>query len=259
MKMDVQISCLMLTLLEGSTTLADSKQALNGSRVTKGIDMKYCPLKPTGNFLCRDLGQVIAWRKRASYCGPEPCPQDLAFSLIRGRFAREPRGKQRPLTSRQIIVSQRAAVAMSNGVSCWTLLPASTGNKQALRAGSLFQEWWAGVHVFFTELGMYVPPSPHCKIQMRRNCFTFSKWRIFLTWCPSCRDQKPTNCFIQNRHSSLQRVLGFNSLLLLLSLPPCNLSSICQESTQNYLALKPSPVTPFLVWLQPIFFFYNPS
>lgn len=180
MKMNVQISGLMPTLLEGSTTLADSKQALHGSRVTKGVDMKYCPLKPTGNFLCRDLGQVTAWRKRASYCGLEPCPRDLAFSSVRRRFAREPRGKQRPLTSRQIIASQRAAVAMSNGVSCWTLLPASTGNKQALRAGSIFQEWRAGVHVFFMELGMYVPPSPHCKIQMRRNCFTFSKWRIFL-------------------------------------------------------------------------------
>lgn len=153
MKTDVQISDVMLTFAGG--IYQHVREQTHTLRTAKSIHMRYCPVRPIGNFLCRDLGQVIAWRKLASYWGLWPCPLDPVFSLIRWRLAHEPREKQRALTSRQIITSQWAALEMSDGVSYWTTCQhwkcAAPDSRQFI---SRVMDWSAH------ELSVFVPPGP---------------------------------------------------------------------------------------------------
>lgn len=58
MKTDVQISDVMLTFAGGM--YQHVREHIHTLRTAKSIHMRYCPVRPIGNFLCRDLGQIIA-------------------------------------------------------------------------------------------------------------------------------------------------------------------------------------------------------
>lgn len=168
MKTDVQISDVMLTFAGGM--YQHVREQIHTLRTAKSIHMRYCPVRPIGNFLCRDLGQVIAWRKLASYWGS--LAMSTGSSLFLDKMEACTRAKRKAAGS-YLQANNHVSVSCTWDV-WWSFL------LDDLPTLEMCSPWQPAV--YFKSNGLertwterVCASWPRCRMQMSTRCFTFSK------------------------------------------------------------------------------------
>lgn len=143
---------------------------------------------------------------------------------------------------------------MSDRASCWPLLPASPGDRQAVGPAAYFMAGGdRSTYVLHGAPVCLCLPAPTVKCEMKRNCFTVSQRGNCSYFIPKLQRSEFHKLFY-TRYLSPSRRSWVSIPFAFALLFPCNLS-ISQGVTQNHTVFKPSSnLSAYMT--QPLF---NPS